>query len=218
MGLIARHIRKELIKEAVQVLNDEDRLLEIVKDDENIFEIRILATKQITCNNLLKEIIFDTSDRVYTKNNLLDIREIAVKQITDEETLEQIVNNYYDENVDTKYDLNIVKDAVNQISDEKLLLDIAESNYDKEITDIALEKVNDEFENLDKNRLIKSCDDDIKVKRMHAVENIDDEELLMDIAMNAKYMDVRQKALSKNRIQGRKNQHPKKYNTERKRI
>lgn len=198
MGLlIAKHIKNDLIKEAIQTLSDENKQFEIVKNDENIFGIRELATKQIASNDLLKEIIFDTSDTEYAKGNLFDIREIAAKQVTDEETLVEIVNSYYDETVDTKYGLNVVKQAVKGIGNDDVLLNISENNYDEEIKDIALEKVNSKFENLDKSKLRMNCDDDIKVKRMHAVDQIDDNEMLLDIAMNAKYLDVREKALSK---------------------
>ncbi|MDO5825394.1 MAG: hypothetical protein Q4Q22_03355 [Methanosphaera sp.] len=197
MGLIARHIKNEMIKLAVETLSDEDKLLEIIKDDGNIFEIRQLATKQITGNEALKEIIFDTTDTSYTKGGIFDIRKTAAGQLSDEKILAEIVNDYYDENVETKYSLNVVAEAVKLIESKELLMDIADNDYDKEIIDIALEKANAEFENLDEKKLRESCDDDIKVKRMHAVEQITDDEVLFDVAMNAKYLDVREKALSK---------------------
>ncbi len=138
------------------------------------------------------------------KNDIFDIREIAVKQITDEETLIEIVNKYYDETINTKYGLNVVKEAVKLINDDNVLIDISESNYDEEVINIALKKVNVKFETLDETKLRNNCDDDIKVKRMHAVNQIDDDDLLLDIAMNAKYLDVREKALSKIKFKNEK--------------
>lgn len=198
MGLLLeKHIRKELIEETVKTLNDEEKLLEIVKDDENLYGIRDLATKQITDNELLKEIVFDTTDTEYTKGNLFDIRRTAVKQITDNETLYKIVNDYYDEAIDTKYGLIVVMAATEEINDDELLINISNSEYDEEVVNLSLEKLNNKFQDLDKTKLKVACDDDSKVKRMWAVDKIDDNETLLDVAMNAKYLDVREEALSK---------------------
>lgn len=199
--LIAKHISNELIKETVKTLNDEDKLLEIAKDDGYLFAIRDIATKQITNNDLLKEIIFDTSDTEYVKDDIIDIRETAVAQITDDETLLEIVKSYYDNNIDTKYGLNVVKLAVNQINEDNMLIDISESGYDEEIVNLAVANMNKKFEVLDKSKLRTACDDDSKVKRMIAIDKLDDDdELLLDVAMNARYLDVRQIALDKMRL------------------
>lgn len=198
MGLlIPKHFKVETIKETIKALTDEEKLSEIAQDDNNLFEIRNFSTKQITDNELLKEIVFDSSNTTYTNDNKLDIRESAVKQITDDETLLEIVNNYYDENNDTKYGLNIVETAVKQINTDNMLIDISESNYDEKVTKLAVEKLNKKHEDHDKVKLTVDCDDDSKFKRMCAINQIDDDDILIDIAMNAKYYDVREKALSK---------------------
>lgn len=203
MGLLlAKHIKNELIKERINALTDENELRDIVKNDDYLFEIRKLAIKQISDNNLLREIIFDTSDTTYTKA-IFDIREIAVKQITDEGTLLEVVNNYYDETVDTKYGLNVVKKAVEKINNEDILINIAEKDCDKEIINMALEKVNTKHEDA-KTKATLSFDDDTKIKRMCAIDQIEDDETLMDIAMNAKYLDVREKALNKIKVRDEK--------------
>lgn len=200
MGLlIAKHLKKELVKEMVKTITDEEKLIEIIKDDGNNFEIRELATKQIVDNDLLKEIIFDTSDTTYTKNNLFDIREIAVKQITNEDTLIEIVNKFYDETVEVKYGLNVVKIAVEGINNEEVLLNIAENNKDEEITNLAVAKINNKHEN-DDTKMTISYDDDSKVNRMYAIDQIKDDKILLDIAMNAKYLDVREKALNRIKV------------------
>lgn len=193
--LLAKNIANELIEETVKTLTDENKLMDIIKNDENIFEIRQLATKQITNNDLLKEIIFDTSNTTYTKN-MFDIRETAVKQITDEELLFEIVNNYYDDNVNTKYGLNIAKEAVKKINSKEMLINIAENDYDEEIINLAVEKTNDKYEE-DKNKLELDYNDDSKVNRMYVIDQINDDETLLDIAMNANYLDIREKALNK---------------------
>lgn len=195
--LLAKHINHELRKEIVKTLNDEEKLLEIVKNGDNLFTIREIATKQISNTELLKEIIFDTSNTEYVEDNLGDIREIAVEQITDDETLLEIVKNYYDKSVDTKYGLNVVKRAVQQINADNMLIDIAESGYDEEIVNIALGRMNNKYEVLDESKLRKACDDDSKVKRMLAIDKLDDEKTLLDVALNAKYLDVRLIALNK---------------------
>lgn len=200
MGLLlAKNVKDELIKETIKALSDENKLMEIITDDEYNFAIRELATKQITDNDLLRQIIFDTSDTVYTKENRYDIREIAVKHVTDEETLIEIVNGYYDKTVDTKYGLNVVEKAVEEINSEEVLLDIAESNYDEEVIDLAVKKINNKHENPDKVEFT-DYNDDSKFKRLQAVDQIDDDEALLEIAMNADYLDVRQKALGKLKI------------------
>ncbi len=199
--LLTKHIDLESIKETIKALADEEKLLEIIKNDENIFEIREIATKQITNNDLLKEIIFDTSDTEYTKNNLFDIREIAVKQITDEETLIEIVNSYYDDNVCTKYGLNVVKKATEGISNEEVLLSLAENSGDEEIVDLALEKINNKHEYQEKPKVTLNFDDDTKINRLSAIDEIDDDDILLDIAMNAEYLDVREKALNKIKVE-----------------
>lgn len=200
MALIAKHIKHELIREMIKSLSDENKLMEIIKNDEHLFEIRQLATKQITNEDLLNEIIFDTSDTQYTKEGTVDIREIAVKQISNEQSLYDIVKKYYDETTDTKYGINVVEKATEQLSSEDLLMDIAQSNYDGEIIKIAADKINDNFET-DENQLIMDCDDDIKARRMHALDKINDDKALLDVAMNGKYMDVRQRAISKIKTQ-----------------
>lgn len=199
--LIAKHIKKEIIEETVKTLNDEQKLMEIIKNDDNLFGIRELATKQITNNDLLKEIVFDTSDTVYAKGELFDIREIAVGQITDDETLFEIVNKYYDDAITTKYGLNIVERAVSRINNDEMLINISESNYDEEIIKLAIDGINNKFEDHDKTQLTIACDDDSKVKRMWAIDQIEDDEILIEIAMNGKYLDVREKALSKIKIE-----------------
>lgn len=192
----ANNIKNGMLVETVQFLTDEQKLMKIIKYDSNIFMIREIATKQISDNELLKEIIFDTSRTRYTKS-IFDLREIAVKQVTDEETLTEVVDKYYDETVKTKYGLNVVKSAVEQISNEDKLLAIVESNYDDTIKTLALERINMKYAEPSLTELRKACDDDIKVKRMHALDKIDDEETLIDIAMNAEYLDVREKAVNK---------------------
>lgn len=192
----ANNIKNGMLVETVQFLTDEQKLMKIIKYDSNIFMIREVATKQISDNELLKEIIFDTSRTRYTKS-IFDLREIAVKQVTDEETLTEVVDKYYDETVKTKYGLNVVKSAVEQISNEDKLLAIVESNYDDTIKTLALERINMKYAEPSLTELRKACDDDIKVKRMHALDKIDDEETLIDIAMNAEYLDVREKAVNK---------------------
>lgn len=192
----ANNIKNGMLVETVQFLTDEQKLMKIIKYDSNIFMIREVATKQISDNELLKEIIFDTSRTRYTKS-IFDLREIAVKQVTDEETLTEVVDKYYDEIVKTKYGLNVVKSAVEQISNEDKLLAIVESNYDDTIKTLALERINMKYAEPSLAELRKACDDEIKVKRMHALDKIDDEETLIDIAMNAEYLDVREKAVNK---------------------
>ena len=192
----ANNIKNGMLVETVQFLTDEQKLMKIIKYDSNIFMIREVATKQISDNELLKEIIFDTSRTRYTKS-IFDLREIAVKQVTDEEILTEVVDKYYDDTVKTKYGLNVVKSAVEQISNEDKLMDIVESNYDDTIKTLALERINMKYAEPSLAELRKACDDEIKVKRMHALDKIDDEETLIDIAMNAEYLDVREKAVNK---------------------
>lgn len=200
MGLISKHIKIELIKETIKSLTDEQRLSEITKNDKNIFEVRELAAKQITDNTLLKDIIFDSSNTNYSKDYIGDIREIAAKQITDDETLLEVVTSYYDESIDTQYGLNVVEAAVERMSNDNMLLDISESNYDENVIKIAIERLNDDFDNYDESKLTIACNDDNKVKRMCAIDQIDDDEILLDIAMHAKYLDVRERALNKIKI------------------
>lgn len=199
MALIAKHIKHELIKETIKTLSDEKKLVEIIKNDEYLIEIRALATKQITDEDLLMEIIFDTSNTQYAKDGM-DIREIAVKQIRNEQYLYDIVQKYYDETSDTKYGLNVVKKATEEIIDEDLLLDISKNNYDEEIINLAVEGINNSYDEKVFDS-IAECDNDIKVKRMHALDKIDDDEALLDVAMNGKYMDVRQRAIDKIKTQ-----------------
>ncbi|WP_323735823.1 hypothetical protein PXD04_07995 [Methanosphaera sp. ISO3-F5] len=194
--LLANFLKDEIINQTVKFITDEPKLMKIIKNDSNTFIIREIATKQITDNELLKEIIFDTSKTSYTKN-VFDLREIAAKQVTDEETLTEIVDKYYDKTIKTKYGLNVVKSAIEQINDEDKLMTIVESNYDEEIRKLALTRINNKYEEPDLSELRTLCDDDIKVKRMHAIDKINDEETLIDIAMNANYMDVREKAVNK---------------------
>lgn len=194
---IPKDLKIETIKETIKALTDEENLAKIAQDDDNLFEIRDFATKQITDNEILKGIVFDSSNTSYTKDNKFDIRESAVKQITNDETLFEIVNDYYDETVNTKYGLNVVKNAVKQVNSENMLIDISESNYDKEVIENAVQKLNKKHEDHDKVKLTVDCDDDSKFKRMNAIDQIADNEILLDIAMNAEYFDVREKALSK---------------------
>ncbi|AWX32124.1 hypothetical protein [Methanosphaera sp. BMS] len=197
MGLLlAKHIKDELIEETVKTLNDEEKLLEIVKNDENLFAVRELAAKQITDSGLLKEIIFDTSDTTYNKT-VFDIREVAVNQITDNQTLVEVINNYYDDSSKTKYDLNVVMAALRQVNDDEILINISNADYDDEVVNLAVERLNEKFEDLDKTKLKNACDDDSKVKRLWAINQIDDDETLIDIALNAKYLDVRREALGR---------------------
>lgn len=194
--LLANFVKDEIINQTVKFITDEPKLMKIIKNDSNTFIIREIATKQITDNELLKEIIFDTSKTRYTKN-VFDLREIAAKQVTDEETLTEIVDKYYDKTTKTKYGLNVVKSAIEQINDEDKLMTIVESNYDEKIRKQALTRINNKYDEPDLSELRTNCDDDIKVKRMHAIDKINDEETLIDIAMNANYMDVREKAVNK---------------------
>ncbi|MBR0471128.1 MAG: hypothetical protein IJI98_00335 [Methanosphaera sp.] len=193
---IANFLKDEIINQTVKFITDEPKLMKIIKNDSNTFIIREIATKQITDNELLKEIIFDTSKTRYTKN-VFDLREIAAKQVTDEETLTEIVDKYYDKTTKTKYGLNVVKSAIEQINDEDKLMTIVESNYDEKIRKQALTRINNKYDEPDLSELRTNCDDNIKVKRMHAIDKINDEETLIDIAMNANYMDVREKAVNK---------------------
>ena len=194
--LLANFVKDEIINQTVKFITDEPKLMKIIKNDSNTFIIREIATKQITDNELLKEIIFDTSKTRYTKN-VFDLREIAAKQVTDEETLTEIVDKYYDKTTKTKYGLNVVKSSIEQINDEDKLMTIVESNYDEKIRKQALTRINNKYDEPDLSELRTNCDDDIKVKRMHAIDKINDEETLIDIAMNANYMDVREKAVNK---------------------
>jgi len=81
-----------------------------------------------------------------------------------------------------------------------LLLDISKNNYDEEIINLAVEGINNSYDEKVFDS-IAECDNDIKVKRMHALDKIDDDEALLDVAMNGKYMDVRQRAIDKIKTQ-----------------
>ena len=67
-----------------------------------------------------------------------------------------------------------------------LLLDISKNNYDEEIINLAVEGINNSYDEKVFDS-IAECDNDIKVKRMHALDKIDDDEALLDVAMNGKY-------------------------------
>lgn len=126
--------------EAVKNLDDQDILVDIVKNDFN-YDVRREAVKNIKDDSVLFEIAKGFSNT--------GIRIEATKHINDESILIDLAKN--------AYNYNIRLEAVKKIKDESVLKNIAKNDKDLNVRNEAIKNINDkEFvnkvENIQKNR------------------------------------------------------------------
>lgn len=161
-------------EKAVQKINDQNFLIQVVKTDKNK-RIQYIAIKKITDQNFLINFINNSNDS--------NLKEIAIQNITDQKYLKNFINTHSH---------NYLRElAIRQINNEKTLSEIAYSDSNFNARLVAIELIEDQ--ELLKNIYSKS--DNIQIK-LGTLDKIRDKDFIIEIARFEANDDLHQKALS----------------------
>lgn len=169
--LIKNDKRINIRKTALARLNDQQLLADVVESAANnhTLNFRKEAVKKLTDQNILADIA--------KKNEAPDVRGAAVEKLTDQSALIDIVKT------DSSKKVRLA--VVEKLIDQGVLAHVAENDEDKDVRQAAAKKL------LDQNALIRIAKDDKSNKvRQTAAEKLTDRDLAKEILADVKKSDA----------------------------
>jgi hypothetical protein len=177
----------------------DQKLLSIIAENCVNNYVKLEAAKKITDKGFAQEIYADV-----IKNNISYDKKIpGVYKLTEKENqmcilMDKISNQklLLDISINAR-NSNMRIEAVKRLTDQELLADVAKSDTDYEIRSMAAEKVTDKKKSQEIYGELVKGDDVSWFMHESVIQKLTDQNILADVAINAKYDNIRIKAIKK---------------------